>query len=83
MTTTKSPTQQAEAVARRPPANQGPQLLGTWDKWVLGAATGYLALEGYDRLIAMLNARNARRNAMERVNRINFNPSSRSRRGEL
>ena len=83
MTTTKSPTQQAEAVARGPPANQGPQLLSTWDKWVLGAATGYLALEGYDRLIAMLNARNARRNAMERVNRINFNPSSRSRRVEL
>ena len=59
MATTKSPAQQAEAVARGPPANQGPQLMDTWDKWVLGAATGYLA--GYDRL--MSNAKRAEREA--------------------
>ena len=46
------------------------------------AATGYLAMEGYDRYLAYMQARNAR-TARQRVNRLNRNPSSRSRRGEL
>ena len=43
------------------------------------AATGYLALEGYDRYMQARNARTAR----QRVNRINRNPSSRSGRRDL
>ena len=45
------------------------------------AATGYLAMEGYDRYLAYMQARNAR-TARQRV-RINRNPSSRSGRRDL
>ena len=45
------------------------------------AATGYLAMEGYDRYLAYMQARNAR-TTRQRV-RINRNPSSRSGRRDL
>ena len=94
MTTTKSPTQQAESVATtKSPAEifaeraealanqlKSNPYMDTIAKTVVSVGGPlYLAMEGYDRYAARQNARNAR----QRVNRINRNPSSRSGRGDL
>ena len=46
----------------------------------VGAATFAAAMQGYDRYMALVSARNARG---RRVNRVNRNPSSRSQRRDL
>ena len=81
MTTTKSPAetfaQQAEALASQLKRNP---YMDTIAKTVVSVGGPlYLAMEGYERYTARQNARNAR----QRVNRLNRNPSSRSGRGDL
>ena len=81
MTTTKSPAEifaeRAEALANQLKSNP---YMDTFAKTALSIGGPlYLAMEGYDRYAARQNARNAR----QRVNRINRNPSSRSGRGDL
>ena len=81
MTTTKSPAEiyaeRAEALANYLKSNP---YMDAFAKTALSIGGPlYLAMEGYDRYAARQNARNAR----QRVNRINRNPSSRSGRGDL
>ena len=96
MTTTKSPAeifaeqsrrllpgeifaQRAEALANQLKSNP---YMDTFAKTVVSVGGPlYLAMEGYDRYLAYMQARNAR-TARQRV-RINRNPSSRSGRREL
>ena len=71
----------AEAEARygKPP----PQWLDTVANVggvAVGAAAGYLALQGYERYLALINARNARTTRRANIHR---NPSSRSQRRDL
>ena len=74
----------AEAEARygKPPP-QWPSMVDTVANVggvAVGAATFAAAMQGYDRYMALISARNARG---RRVNKINRNPSSRSGRRDL
>ena len=71
------------SVAEDSPSLKDIDFSGWMDRYVKSLlAVGipsYLAMEGYERYLQAGNARTAR----QRVNRLNRNPSSRSRRGEL
>ena len=74
----------AEAEARYgKPSPQWPSMVDTVANVggvAVGAATGYLALQGYERYLALINARNARTTRRANIHR---NPSSRSQRRDL